>query len=386
MSTQPSQELVPAGQGGALVRPQRTIKDLLQGPELKAAVQAALPKHLTVERFLRVAINATMRQPQLLQCNRESFFRALMDLSAYGLEPDGRRAHLIPFGKEVQLIIDYKGLAELVRRSGDVSYIHADVVYEGDVFDFSYGSGAFLKHRPNLEKRGTQDAGRRVAFYSFVRLKDGSEDFVVLGPGEVEAVRKTSKAANKGPWAQSPQTYDEMGKKTAFRRHSKWLPLSPEVKDAVERDDEFTGIDIGEAISAAANHATVSVDDFQPSADENRGHDATAPAAAGNPSPAPPSKEKIEQGLDKALANNRTTAEPVPEVDELPDPLSTERPLLYHKGVLYEKNDPENPTAWRPMNPQPAPAQKASEQPKTEQATQQTQKSTKLQFGGGKRG
>jgi recombinational DNA repair protein RecT len=37
--------------------------------------------------------------------------------------------------------------------------------------------------------------------------------------------------------------YDEMGKKTAFRRHSKWLPLSPEVKDAIERDDE--AVDVG---------------------------------------------------------------------------------------------------------------------------------------------
>jgi recombinational DNA repair protein RecT len=31
-----------------------------------------------------------------------------------------------------------------------------------------------------------------------------------------------------------------MAKKTAFKRLSKWLPLSPEVKDAIDRDnDEF---------------------------------------------------------------------------------------------------------------------------------------------------
>jgi|AmaraimetP72IA01_FD_contig_31_2851218_length_3383_multi_16_in_0_out_0_3 recombination protein RecT len=219
-----------------LARQPRTIKELLQGPEFKAAVAAVLPKAMTPERFVRVALTTLMRQPELAECTRESFFMAMLDLSSYGLEPDRRRAHLIPFRntkggrREVQLILDYKGIAELVRRSGDVSYIHADVVYENDEWSYSYGTGAHLKHKPRLEDRGT----KRIAFYSFVRLKDGSEDFTVLSPAEVEAVRKRSKSPNDGPWKTD---YDEMGKKTAFRRHSKWLPLSPEARGAVERDD-----------------------------------------------------------------------------------------------------------------------------------------------------
>ena len=86
--------------GGAVVR--RPIKDLLSSDQFKAAVQAALPRHLKVERFIRVALNATMRQPELLQCTQESFFRAMLDLSSYGLEPDGRRAHLIPYNRKVK--------------------------------------------------------------------------------------------------------------------------------------------------------------------------------------------------------------------------------------------------------------------------------------------
>jgi recombination protein RecT len=62
---------------------------------------------------------------------------------------------------------------------------------------------------------------------------------MVLSPGEVEAVRKRSKSPNKGPWETD---YDEMGKKTAFRRHSKWLPLSPEVQDAIERDEDAINV------------------------------------------------------------------------------------------------------------------------------------------------
>ncbi len=237
----------------APIRQTRTISDLLRGPELKAAISAALPKHLQPDRFIRVALNATMRQPDLLECTPESFFRCLMDLSALGIEADGRRAHLIPFWnnsvtprrREVQLIIDYKGIAEMVRRSGDVSYIHCDCVYENDEWEFSFGSCAALRHKPNLADRGA----RVIAVYSFVKLRDGSEDFIVLAPGEVEAVRKRSKASGSGPWVTD---WPEMAKKTAFRRHSKWLPLSAETRDVIERDDDVAGVDIADVLSIAA--------------------------------------------------------------------------------------------------------------------------------------
>ena len=42
------------------------------------------------------------------------------------------RAHLIPYGNEVTLILDYKGLLELVRRSGDVVSIRSELVCEND--------------------------------------------------------------------------------------------------------------------------------------------------------------------------------------------------------------------------------------------------------------
>ena len=171
--------------------------------------------------------------------------KALLDLSTFGLEPDGRRAHLIPFGQEVQLIIDYKGLVELVRRSGDVSYIHADVVGKHDLFDYQFGTGAKLVHKPALNDRGDI-----YAAYSFIRLKDGSEDYDVMGLDELEAIRRRSKTYNANtdtnevttargivptPW---DTDRNEMYKKTVFRRHSKWQSWSPEVQRALEYGDD----------------------------------------------------------------------------------------------------------------------------------------------------
>lgn len=250
----PPEPMDPEQAAQRLAKQPRAIKDLLQGEEFKKALRAVLSKTMRPERFVRVVLTMMMRVPELAQCTRESFFLALLTCASMGLEPDGRRAHLIPYKNrknntvECQLIIDYKGLAELVRRSGDVSYIHADVVYERDDWSYAYGTEAHLKHRPHAEDRGT----KKVAYYSYVRLKDGSEDFVVMNPAEVEKIRRRSKSPDAGPWVTD---YDEMGKKTAFRRHSKWLPLSPEVRDAVERDDEAVDISAWEEALEPGNTA-----------------------------------------------------------------------------------------------------------------------------------
>jgi recombination protein RecT len=214
----------------------RTLKGLLGGDEFKRQVALALPKHLKPERFIRIAITALTRTPKLQECTQESFFQCLLDLSAMGLEPDGRRAHLIPFRNNrtnttaCTLIVDYKGISELVRRSGEVSNMHCDVVCENDEFDYLFGSGGFLKHKPALKNRGEV-----ICAYSFVKLKDGAEDFDVMNLEEVEKVRSRSRSKDEGPWV---DWWDEMAKKTVFRRHSKRLPLSPEVRDAIEKDDE----------------------------------------------------------------------------------------------------------------------------------------------------
>jgi recombination protein RecT len=214
-----------------LVKTNRSsVRDLLQGADFRRELARVLPRHLTAERFIRVALTATMRTPKLLDCSRESLFKCLLDLSAIGLEPDGRRAHLIPFGKEVQLIIDYKGIVELIRRSGDVSTVHCDVVGMNDHFEYRFGTGAKLEHVPNIH-----DRGELYATYSFVKLKDGTEEFDVMSIEEVARVRARSRAANDGPWKTD---FPEMAKKTVFRRHSKWLPLSAETRAALETDDE----------------------------------------------------------------------------------------------------------------------------------------------------
>ena len=214
---------------------QLTIREQLESPKFRDEIAKALPKHLTPDRFIRVAVSALARTPKLKECEPVSLFGAMLTLSQLGIEPDGRRAHLIPFENrrrgvvECQLIIDYKGLAEMAMRSGVVSYLHADVVCENDQFEENMGE--IIVHKIDRRK----DRGEVFAAYAICKFKDGTAKAEVMGKHEIEAIRKRSKAGQSGPWITD---WNEMAKKTVFRRLSKWLPLSPEFRDAVEADDE----------------------------------------------------------------------------------------------------------------------------------------------------
>jgi len=242
-------------QGNTQVATKKDIKALIQGDQFKLAVQQALPKHLTPDRFIRTALTAMTRTPRRTDCDQASFFSALLTLTQLGIEPDGRRAHLSPFENrkrgvtEVQLIVDYKGIRELVMRSGVVANIHADVVCENDTF--TVDRGEIKEHKINYR----EPRGKVYAVYAICRFKDGSEKAEVMTREEVEAIRSRSRAGNSGPWVSD---WNEMAKKTVFRRLSKWLPLSPEEREAVEADDaqfEHRTIEAAKPIFGATTQA-----------------------------------------------------------------------------------------------------------------------------------
>lgn len=202
----------------------------------------ALPKHLSPERFCRIAITALTRTPKLAECTQESLMKCLLDLSAFGLEPDGRRAHLIPYGKDCTLVIDWKGLAELAMRSGIIAKLHADIVCENDAFAFNLGE--ITRHEIDFRK----PRGEMYAAYALAQTKTGEVFAAVLSKDEIDNVRKRSKSGSSGPWSTD---YNEMAKKTAFRRLAKWLPLSAEFRDAQDADDETENVRHVQDVSAA---------------------------------------------------------------------------------------------------------------------------------------
>ena len=119
-------------------------------------------------------------------------------------------------------------------RTGLVSKLHADVVCEND--EFEYNLGEIVTHKIDLR----QPRGGMFAAYATCQFKDGATSAAVMSKDEIDAIRNRSRAGKSGPWVTD---YNEMAKKTAFRRLSKWLPLSSEVRDLMGKDDDIIDIE-----------------------------------------------------------------------------------------------------------------------------------------------
>jgi recombination protein RecT len=223
------------------------------------AIQSVLPKHISAERMARIALNVIRTNPQLLECSMPSLMGGVMEAAKLGLEIGLMgQCYLIPFKKkdkqgnvisvEAQFVIGYRGLIDLVRRSGQVSTIEAREVCENDEFDFSYGLEDKLVHKPKLTDRGAV-----IAYYAIAKMKDGGYSFLVMSKEDIEKHRdKYAKAKEFGPWKDD---FDAMAKKTVLRQLIKYLPISVEYLQHDEKSgtdvirevaDDSTIIDMGE--------------------------------------------------------------------------------------------------------------------------------------------
>jgi len=194
----------------------------------KEQIKLALPKHLDVDRVMRTAMTEVNKNYQLQTCDPLSVVGSVIQASELGLECGATLGHafLVPFNKkgsqhkQCQLIVGYRGMLALARRSGVIKTITSRLVYENDQFEYQYGLEDSIVHKP-----ATGDRGSLVAVYAIAKLKDGGYQFEVMSKEEVDEIRKSSKSGNNGPWVTD---YPEMVRKTGIRRLFKYLPISIE--------------------------------------------------------------------------------------------------------------------------------------------------------------
>jgi recombination protein RecT len=196
--------------------------------------QAALPAHITVEKFTRVAMTAIQNNPDLaVKADRRSLFGACVRLAQDGLLPDGREAAIVMFGDKAQAMPMIAGILRKIRQSGEVSRVSAQVVYENDEFVWHLGFDEDVTHNPPaLDK----PRGKPIGAYATAVLKDGSRLLEVMSLEEIEKVRAVSRAKGNGPWV---QWWGEMARKTVMRRLSKRLPMSTDIAGEFERDESL---------------------------------------------------------------------------------------------------------------------------------------------------
>ena len=319
------------------MRPKDQIAHLLASK--RAELAKMLPRTLSIDRLLKVAQIAATTTPALAKCDVPSLVGAIGQCAQMGLEPNTvlGHAYLVPFntkrkdanGQErwvnsVQVIIGYKGLIDLARRSGQIVSIAAHEVCENDHFELVYGLDEKLNHTPAMGERGEV-----VGFYAVAKLKDGGYSFEFMSVHQVEDIRAASQglqqAKKYNKEASHPWTvhFVEMGRKTVIRRLAKYLPLSIEFQTAVALDNqaeggkdqrldtidgEFSMVQDEDAPTGGADPVTGELPAPTPEPDK-----APAPQAAGDdwtPSPEEEAAIRAHEAAEAAAGQQEQAAKP----------------------------------------------------------------------------
>ena len=189
----------------------------------------ALPKGVDFERLVSQIKLELYRNSELADCDAASLFWSFVHAAELGLNigASHQEAYVVPFKskggvKRAQLITGYRGLEKLAYQHPSVVAIDAQVVHQGDVFDFDLGTNKFITFKPNLTERGNV-----VAAFAMVKLKD-AWILEVLTTVDLERTRDRAMGSRStaSPWATD---YEAMCRKTAIRRVLSRVPRSTAV-------------------------------------------------------------------------------------------------------------------------------------------------------------
>lgn len=204
-------------------------------------IAMALPKHLTPERMIRIALTAVSTTPKLQECDPRSICGAVVEASILGLEPNGvlGEAYLIPFWNgrakrnEAKLMVGYQGLVKLAYNTGELSGLAVSVIHAGDEFNLISGMRPDYSHR--YHHLTTEQRGPVIGYLAGVELRGGMRFIEYWTVEQICAHRdKFSLSKDRGPWVDH---FDSMAKKTVLRAALKYVPKSVQLQRATQLDE-----------------------------------------------------------------------------------------------------------------------------------------------------
>jgi recombination protein RecT len=197
-------------------------------------LRKVLPVTMNADKFYGVVIDSYEKSTgdySLQSCTIDSVLLAVRRAAKDGLYPDGFEGSLIPRKGKASWEPGAAGLLKLVRNSGEISMIHAEVVHESDTFKvWTDEDGPHLLHEIDLKK----DRGPMVAVYCIAVGKDGGKYRCFMDEKQISNIKKTSPGSSRSdsPW--NSDFADQMWIKTAVKRLAKFLPRSTDADIPVE--------------------------------------------------------------------------------------------------------------------------------------------------------
>lgn len=204
-------------------------------------VKDALPKELNIQRFVQNAVALLNDNQTLMEFAKKhgtsQIKQGLMKSAYLGLDAINKECYLIPYGNQLNFMIDYRGNVKLAKKYSirPIKDIYAKIVREGDDFNERVMGGEptiYFNPKPFND-------GKIIGAFAVCLFKDGGMVFDTMSVKELENTRSASKAKNSPAWQKFT---GEMYKKTVLHRLCKHIELefdNPEQTTLFREDVEI---------------------------------------------------------------------------------------------------------------------------------------------------
>ena len=157
-----------------------------------------LPPNYSAENALKAAWLALQEvtdkdgRRALDVCDRTSIMNSLLKMVIQGLNPAKNQCYFVVFGTKLVLMRSYFGSIHVAKSVNEnIEDIVADVVYEGDEFEYEKlrGKTRITTHKQKLENI---EKAKIKAAYATVIYKDGRDESVIMTIDEIKQAWKQS--------------------------------------------------------------------------------------------------------------------------------------------------------------------------------------------------
>lgn len=242
-------------QNQAIVKPKKPIDNFIVNLEKyeKQILPDLLQAHgIGTSQFKQIVISEIKKSSKLLEAfiaNPSSMFASILAGAEIGLIPSELLGEffLIPrnlkqddgrYKLTVCPLIGYKGMMNILLRSGDVTRVHTEVVYEGEKFIPIMGLEPDIIHEPDYKiSRKAKD----ITFvYAVAKMKNGEYQYAVMTREQIMAVKEMSKYDNDLYFNDKDSPNRWMERKTVLLQLAKMLPKDYYGKKAAELDGKLS--------------------------------------------------------------------------------------------------------------------------------------------------
>lgn len=232
----------------------KTKADLAnQLTENQDMLQEYLGKDVDVPHYIRGVVEEFDKNHALYSCTPASIFQAIRK-AAHARLPMGQELfYLVPYARNCQFVLGYKGMLYLARESGAILRHVVRSVHQADEIDYDPGLKPWIKHKPLTPN---PDFVNMTHVYAHFLLPNDLEHLEVMTREEVIKAQKHSTAKGKeSPWQKHPLS---MAKKAVIRAAFKGdqIPLCSDLKRLVLSDELNDTIE-GQVVDTSPDAAVI---------------------------------------------------------------------------------------------------------------------------------